>query len=85
MVMGLLYMLTLCSMCVLYVPSIQWLFYGQSSLNGSFYRTYIFSGVGRRRLDLIMLLVLHTIAYNIRGTGVVLQVPRDSANSARKE
>jgi hypothetical protein len=41
-------------------------------------RIDIISGVGHPRLDLIMPLMLCMVAYNICGTGIVLQVSRDS-------
>jgi hypothetical protein len=41
----------------------------------------IISIVDNSRLDLIVPLVLCMIACNGWGTGIVLQVPRDSANS----
>jgi hypothetical protein len=44
------------------------------------YRVDIISGVGHPRLDVVVLLVLYTVAYNIRGTSVVLQIHRDSDN-----
>jgi hypothetical protein len=47
---------------------------------GGHCRTDIISSVGYLRSDLVVSLVLCTIAYNTRGTGIVLQVPRDSAN-----
>jgi hypothetical protein len=50
------------------------------ALMGSHYKTYVISSVCHSRLDSIRLLVLWTVAYNICGTGVVLQVPRDIAN-----
>jgi hypothetical protein len=43
-------------------------------LTGGHYRMKIISGVGHSRLDSVVPLVLCTVAYNIRGTGVVLQV-----------
>ena len=55
-----------------------------AALKGSHYRTNIISGVVHPRLDLVMPLVLYTVAYNGWGTGIVLQVPRDSANPAKK-
>jgi hypothetical protein len=44
--------------------------------------TYIISSVGHPRLDSVRLLVLWTIMYNIRGTGIILQVTWDNANIA---
>jgi hypothetical protein len=49
------------------------------------HRTYIISGVGHPRSDLVVLLMICSVAYNIRGTDVVLHVPRDSANSTENE
>jgi hypothetical protein len=49
-------------------------------LMGAHCKTDIISGVGHPRWDLVVPLVLCAVAYNIRSTGVVLQVPRDSAN-----
>jgi hypothetical protein len=49
---------------------------------GGHYRTNIINRVGHLRLDLVVLLVLYIVAYNIWGTGVVLQVPRDNTNLA---
>jgi hypothetical protein len=48
------------------------------------YRTDIISGVGHSRSNSVMLLVLCTVACNIHGTGIVLQVPQDSVNSTKK-
>ena len=55
-----------------------------TALTGGHYRSYIISSVSHQKLDSIGLLVLWTITYNIQGTGVVLQVPRDSTNPAEK-
>ena len=54
-----------------------------ATLTGGHYRMKIISGVGHLRLDSVMLLVLCMVAYNIRGTGVVLQVFQDSSNFAK--
>jgi hypothetical protein len=48
------------------------------------YRTNIISGVTHLRSNLVVLLVLCMVAYNIEGTSVVLQVPRDSTNLVEK-
>jgi hypothetical protein len=72
-------------MFMLYGPWIQWLFYAEASLTGGHYRTDIISDVCHPRSNSIVPLVLCMVAYNIRDTGVVLQVPRDNANPARKE
>ena len=71
-------------MCMLYGPWIQWLFVTSATLMGGHYRTYITSGVGHPRSNSIVLLVLCMVAYNIWDTGVVLQVPRGSANPVEK-
>ena len=47
-----------------------------AALTGSHYRTDIISGVGHPRSNLVVLLMLCTVAYNIWGTSVVLHVPR---------
>jgi hypothetical protein len=44
-------------------------------LMGSYYKTYIISSVSQPRSDSVVPLVLWTVAYNIRGTNVVLLVP----------
>jgi hypothetical protein len=53
-----------------------------TALMGDHYRTNIISGLHHLRSDLVVLLILCLVAYNIQGIGVVLQVPRDSANLA---
>jgi hypothetical protein len=79
--MGLLYELYDMVKCVCYMGiESNDCFIANVALTGSHYRTDIISGVGHLRSDLIVPLVLCTIAYNIWGIGVVLQVPRDSAN-----
>jgi hypothetical protein len=50
------------------------------ALMGGHYRTDIINGIGYPRSDSVLPLVLCTVAYNIQGTGVVLQVPRDNVN-----
>jgi hypothetical protein len=55
-----------------------------AALTGGYYRTNIISDMGHRRSDSIVPLVLCTVAYNIWGTGVVSQIPRDSANPGGK-
>jgi hypothetical protein len=47
-----------------------------TALLSSHYKAYIISGVGHLRSDLVVSLMLWTVVYNIRGTGVVLQVHR---------
>jgi hypothetical protein len=68
-------------MCVvLYGPWIQWLFVDSTALKGGHYRTDIISNVGHLRSHLVVPLVLYMVACNGWDTGIVLQVPRDSAN-----
>jgi hypothetical protein len=50
----------------------------------SHYRIGIIRGVGHPRLDSVVPLVLCTVACNIRGTSIILQVPQDNANPAEK-
>ena len=50
-------------------------FMANAALTGCHFKMYIISGVGHLRSNLIVLLVLCTVAYNIWVTGVVLQVP----------
>jgi hypothetical protein len=54
------------------------------TLMGGHYRTDIISSVGYLRLESVMPLVLCTVAYNIRGTGVILKVHQNSANPVEK-
>ena len=49
------------------------------------YRIDIISGVGHSRSDLVVSLMLCTIAYNIQGIEVALQVHQDSVNPAENE
>ena len=58
-------------------------FMTSAALMDSHYRTDIISVLGHPS-DSVVLLVLCTVAYNIWGIGVVLQVPQDSANSTEK-
>jgi hypothetical protein len=51
-----------------------------ATLTGSDYRVDIISGIGYPRSDLVVLLVLCMVAYNIWMIGVVLQVPQDGTN-----
>jgi hypothetical protein len=53
-------------------------------LTGSHYRMDNISSVGHPRSDLIVLLILCMVTYNIQGTSVLLQVPRDSVNPTEK-
>jgi hypothetical protein len=55
-------------------------FMADTALTDGHYSMDIISGVGHPRSDSVVLLVLYTITYNIRGIGVILQVPRDSVN-----
>jgi hypothetical protein len=49
------------------------------------YRTDVISGVGHSGLNSIVPLVLRTVCFvQLLGTGIVLQVPRDSVNPAKK-
>jgi hypothetical protein len=57
-------------------------FMANAALMGYHYMMDIISGVGHSRLNLVVLLVLYTVAHNTWGTGVILQVPRDSTNLA---
>jgi hypothetical protein len=56
-----------------------------AALTSNHYRTYVISGVGHPRSDLVVLLVLCTVACNGWGMGIVLQVHQDSANPAKNE
>ena len=47
------------------------------------YRMDIISGVAHLKSDSIMPVMLCTVAYNIRGTSVVLYVPQDNANPTK--
>jgi hypothetical protein len=60
-------------------------FIANTALTSNHYRTNIISGVGYSRSDSIVSLVLCMVAYNIRGTGVVLQVSRDNTDPAKNE
>jgi hypothetical protein len=85
-IMGLLYRLDDMVKCVCYMSlGSNGFFMTGTALTSNHYRTNIFSNVGQPRLNSIVLLVLCTVVYNIRGTGVVLQVPWDRANPAEKE
>jgi hypothetical protein len=53
-----------------------------AALTGGHYRTDINSGVGHRRSDSIVLLVLRTLASNGWDIDIVLQVPLDNTNPA---
>ena len=51
---------------------------------GDHYRTDIISGVCHLRSNSVMSLVLCMVVCNGWGTGIVLQVPRNSANPVEK-
>jgi hypothetical protein len=68
------------NVCMLYEHWIQWLFMAGTALMGSY---YIISGMGHPMSDLIMSLVLCTIVCNIRGTGIILQVPQTALTLLR--
>ena len=55
-------------------------FMASIALVGGHYKIDIINGVGHLRSNLVVLLVLCTIAYNIRGTSVVLQVHQNIVN-----
>jgi hypothetical protein len=55
-----------------------------AALMDDHYRTNIISGVGHPRSDSVVQLVLCMVLYNIRSTSVDLEVPRESANPAKK-
>jgi hypothetical protein len=54
-----------------------------AALTDGHYRMNIISSVGHPRLDSVIPLMLCTVAYKIRDTGVVLQVPQDSADQCQ--
>ena len=54
------------------------------ALTSGHYKTDIINGVGHPRSNPVGPLVLCTVAYNIRDTGVVLQVSWDNTNPTRK-
>jgi hypothetical protein len=60
-------------MCVLlYGPWSNGYFVADAVLSSDHHMTYIINGVGHLRSDLVVSLVLWIVAYNIRGTDVVL-------------
>ena len=71
-------------MRVLYGHGSNSCFVAGTTLVGDHYRVDIINVMGHSRSDSVMPLVLCMVAYNIRGTVVVLQVPRDSVNLAEK-
>ena len=71
-------------MCELYGPWIQWLFVAGIALTGSHYKTDIISSVDHLRSDLVIPLVLCTVACNGWSTDIFLLVPQDKANLAEK-
>ena len=71
--MGLLYELYDMVKCVCYMGlGSNDCFIANTTLTGGHYRIDIISGVRHPRLALIVSLVLCTVAYNIRGTSVIL-------------
>jgi hypothetical protein len=73
-------------MCVCYMGiGSNGYFIADIALKDNHYRMDIVSSVGYSRLNFVVLLVFYTITYNIRGTGVVLQVSRDNVNLAENE
>jgi hypothetical protein len=79
--MSLLYRLDNMVKCVCYmVLRSNGCFMANAALTSSHFRTDIISGMGHPRSNLVVLLVLCTVAYNIWGNNVVLQVPQDSTN-----
>jgi uncharacterized membrane protein len=83
---GLLYRLSDMVKCVYYMSfGFNGCFVTNTTLMGGYYKTNIISGVGHPMSDFVVSLVLGMVAYNIRGTGVVLQVSRDSANPVENE
>jgi hypothetical protein len=60
-------------------------FVTSAALKGGYYKRDIISGVGHSRSDSVVQLVLWTVAYDILGTNVVLQIPRDNANLVENE
>jgi hypothetical protein len=83
---GLLYRLSDMVKCVYYMSlGFNGCFVTNTTLMGSHYKMNIISSVSHPRSDSVVSLVLGMVAYNIRGTGIVLQVPRDSANPVENE
>ena len=86
MVMSLLYRFNVIVKCVCYMSlGFSGCFVTVATITGGHYKTYIISGVGHLRSDLVVPLLLWAIAYNIRGTSVVLQVPRDNVKLVERE
>jgi hypothetical protein len=84
MVMGLLYRFNDIVKCVCYMSlGSNGCFVIGATLTSDHYRTYIISGVDYPRLDSIVPLVLCTVAYNFRGTIVILQVSQNNVNPAK--
>ena len=85
MVISLLYRLNVIVKCVCYMGlGFDGCFVTGAALMGSHYMTYIISGVGHLMSNSVVPLVLWIVAYNIQGTGIVLQVSWDNANPAKK-
>ena len=84
MTIGLLYILDFMAKCMCCYMGLGFndCFVTDASLTGDHYRMYIISSVGHPKSDLVGLLVLRTIAYNGRGTSIVLQVLWNNINLA---
>jgi hypothetical protein len=59
-------------MCYLYGPWIQWSFVADAALAGGHYIMDFISSVGQPRSDLVVALVIRTVACNGWGIGIVL-------------
>jgi hypothetical protein len=80
-VMGLPYRLNDIVKCVCYMGiGSNGCFVTGTALTNDHYKTGIINSVGHLKSDSVVLLILCTVAYNIWGTSVVLQVPWDSVN-----
>jgi hypothetical protein len=85
-VMSLLYRLNDIVKCVYYMgPRSSSYFVTSVALMGGHYRTDIINSIGYPRSDSVLPLALYMVAYNIQGTSVVLQVPRDNVNLTENE
>ena len=74
MTIGLLYRLDFIVKCVCGYMGLRsnGCFVSGTTLKDSHYKTYIINSVGHPRSNSVRLLVLWTVAYNIRGTSIVL-------------
>jgi hypothetical protein len=73
--MGLLYRLNYMLKCVCYMGlGSNGCFVTGVALTDGHYKTNIISDVGHPKSESIVPLVLYMVAYNIRGTGILLQV-----------